>query len=375
MTSRARALRALVASALLLALPTCASLGGRGVSADDESAAFDVLEPLVEARGVSGHERAVRDVVRSQLLRMKPEWSTEIDPAGNLVLTLGSGERTLLFVAHMDEIGLQVQAIRPDGLLECDKLGGLHDHLFQATAIELVTTGGVLPGIALPPPPEVEAGATPRAPFLLDVGARNAEEAAAIGVAVGDVATVPKELQRLGAHRAAGRSNDDRVGCAALLLALERIDIEHLDRRLVFVWSVREETGLDGADAAARTLRPLPETVFAVDTLVSSDSPREDPRFAYVPLGDGPVLRALDNSSMTPRDALDRVRKIARRHGLPLQTAVMGGGNDGSRWVPEGAIDCALAWPQRNSHSRVETMDLRDLVGLAALVAAVAQEY
>jgi putative aminopeptidase FrvX len=374
MTPRARALRPLVASALLLSL-ACSSLGGRGVSADDERAAFEVLEPLVEARGVSGHERAVRDVVRSQLLRMNSAWSTEIDLAGNLVLTLGSGERTLLFVAHMDEIGLQVKAIRPDGLLECDKLGGLHDHLFQATAIELVTTGGVLPGIALPPPPEVEEGATPRAPFLLDVGARNAEEAAAVGVAVGDVATVPKELQRLGTHRAAGRSNDDRVGCAALLLALERIDTEHLDRRLVFVWSVREETGLDGADAAARTLRPVPETVFAVDTLVSSDSPREDPRFAYVPLGDGPVLRALDNSSMTPRDALERVRAIARGHGLPLQTAVMGGGNDGSRWVPEGAIDCALAWPQRNSHSRVETMDLRDLVGLAALVAAVAQEY
>jgi putative aminopeptidase FrvX len=371
----------LVASALalllasLLVLPACRSIGGGGVSVDDESAAFEVLEPLVEARGVSGHERPVRDALRARLLRLDPAWNPEIDPAGNLVLTLGSGERTLLFVAHMDEIGLQVKAIRPDGLLECDKLGGLHDHLFQATAIELVTTGGVLPGIALPPPPEVEAGAEPRAPFLLDVGARNADEAEAIGVAVGDVATVPKELQRLGAHRAAGRSNDDRVGCAALLLALARIDVEHLDRRLVFVWSVREETGLEGADVAARTLRPVPETVFAVDTLVTSDSPREDPRFADVPLGGGPVLRALDNSSMTPRDALDRVRAIAHRHSLPLQTAVMGGGNDGSRWVPEGVIDCPLAWPQRNSHSRVETMDLRDLVDLAMLVAAVAQEY
>jgi putative aminopeptidase FrvX len=313
--------------------------------------------------------------VRIQLTRLNPDWTAETDAAGNLILSLGQGERTLAFVAHMDEIGLEVTAIRPDGLLEASELGGLHDHLFQGTAIELVTAAGVLPGLSLPPAPAPGAGEPPRPAFVLDVGARSGEEAAALGVSVGDVATVPKELERLGPHRAAGRSNDDRVGCAALLLALARLDAERLDRRVVFIWSTREETGLHGGDAAARALRPVPETVFAVDTLVTSDSPREDPRYAHVPLGGGPVLRALDNSSMTPRDVLDRVREIAARHGLPLQTAAMGGGNDGSRWVPEGAIDCPLAWPQRNSHSRVETMDLRDLVWLSELVAAVAAEY
>ena len=370
--ARAAVLALLGACALL---PLSCRLAPARADADAEREAFELLEALVEARGVSGHERPVRDVVRMQLLRLDPSWTTVTDPAGNLILTLGEGERTLLFVAHMDEIGLAVRKIRPDGLLECEKLGGLHDHLFQATAVELVTAGGVLSGIALPPAPEPEGDETPRATFVLDVGARNDDEATSLGVAVGDVATVPKELRRLGPHRAAGRSNDDRVGCAALLMALSKLDVSRLDRRVVFVWSVREEVGLEGADAVARALRPLPETVFAVDTLVTSDSPREDPRYAYVPLGGGPVLRALDNSSMTPRATLDRVRAIAQRHDLPLQTAAMGGGNDGSRWVPEGAVDCPLAWPQRNSHSRVETFDLRDLVRLSELVAAVAEEY
>ena len=36
----------------------------------------------------------------------------------------------------------------------------------------------------------------------------------------------------------------------------------------------------------------------AVDTLVTSDSPRDDKRYAYVPLGQGPVLRALDNTTV-----------------------------------------------------------------------------
>ena len=129
-----------------------------------------------------------------------------------------------------------------------------------------------------------------------------------------------------------------------------------------------------GADHLARTLRPVPGLVFAVDTFVTSDSPRHDPYWAHAPLGAGPVLRALDNTSITPRAMLDRMESIARGAGLAVQVNTMGGGNDGSRFVPEGATDCPLAWPQRNSHSRVETLDLRDLDALADLVAAAAMQ-
>jgi len=217
--------------------------------------------------------------------------------------------------------------------------------------------------------------------ILLDVGARSAAEAAALGVAIGDAATVPKELNALGAHRAAGRSNDDRVGCAALLLALRELGpdadakLRAAQRRVVFAFTTREEVGLEGADVLARNLRPVPDVVFAVDTFVTSDSPLEDPRYAFAKLGGGPVLRALDNSSLTPVSVLDRVRAVAGPAGIPLQMGTMGGGNDGSRFVPEGSIDCPLAWPQRCSHSRVETLDLRDLQALGHLLAAVALDY
>ena len=44
----------------------------------------------------------------------------------------------------------------------------------------------------------------------------------------------------------------------------------------------------------------------------------------------GAVLRALDNSSVTPPDELDRAIKLARASGIPLQYGVTNGGNDGS---------------------------------------------
>jgi putative aminopeptidase FrvX len=351
--------------------------GGAGESADDP---FTLLRALVLPRGVSGHEGPVRDEIRRQLAAINPAWSPQEDSAGNLVLTLGDGARTYAFAAHMDEIGLQVKAVREDGLLETERLGGLLEHLYRETVMELVTRDGrVLPCIALPKPKDTPKSEDPV--ILLDVGARSAAEVAALGVSVGDAATVPKELNALGAHRAAGRSNDDRVGCAALLLALRDLGPEAdarlraAGRRVVFAWTTKEETGLEGADVLARTLRPVPDVVFAIDTFVTSDSPLEDPRYAFAELGGGPVLRALDNSSQTPAWALDRVRAVAEPAGIPLQIGVMGGGNDGSRFVPEGSVDCPLAWPQRCSHSRVETLDLRDLQALGHLLAAVALDF
>ena len=84
-------------------------------------------------------------------------------------------------------------------------------------------------------------------------------------------------------------------------------------------------------------------------------------------------MRALDNSSVTPPDEIDRVTRIAKAAGVPLQVGVTNGGNDGSEFARVGAIDVALAWPLRYSHSPAEIMDLRDLRSLSRIVAAVAK--
>jgi putative aminopeptidase len=85
------------------------------------------------------------------------------------------------------------------------------------------------------------------------------------------------------------------------------------------------------------------------------------------------VVRALDNSSVAPPDEIDRVVRIARTAGIPLQLGTTNGGNDGSEFARYGAIDVALAWPLRYSHSPGEVMDLRDLRSLTRIVTALAK--
>ena len=87
---------------------------------------------------------------------------------------------------------------------------------------------------------------------------------------------------------------------------------------------------------------------------------------------DPAVSRALDNSSVTPPDEVDRLTRIARAGRIPLQVGTTNGGNDGSELARYGAIDDALGWPLRYSHSPAEVIDLRDIRSLARLIAALA---
>ena len=328
--------------------------------------AVTYLAGLTAVSGVSGHEEGVRNTLRFFLNRMlQGSARPEVDEAGNMTLTVGQGARSLLFIAHMDEVGFVVQRIGDDGRCLLRPRGGLYVSLYGWSAMELVMPTGVIPGVSVVVGEEL----------WLDLGTDSREKTEALGVTPGQPATVPKEFLRLGAHRASGRSPDDRVGCAALVMAIKDLDLEALDRKVIFAWVTREETGLHGAEALARRLATVPEAVFPVDTFVTSDNPREDHPFVYARLGAGPVLRAMDSSAITLPTVLGRVRGIAEGRGIPLGVGIMGGGNDGSRFVPRGAVNCPLSWPQRCSHTRVETMDLRDLERLAELVRSVAVEY
>ncbi len=51
------------------------------------------------------------------------------------------------------------------------------------------------------------------------------------------------------------------------------------------------------------------------------------------------------------------------------------GGNDGATFVPYGAVDIALGWPLRYSHSPAEVIDTRDVDALARIVAVIARSW
>lgn len=329
-----------------------------------------VLAQLVESYGVSGAEAPVRDAIK----RLLPGWArTETDTAGNLWVSVGQGDPVVVIVAHMDEIGYRVDSIRGDGSLVLQNRGGFFPSLFEAKPALVHGDRGPIPGVFLPR----DSGFARRAPpsVRASVGATTRAGAESLGVRVGLTVTMPKQYARLAGTRATGRSFDDRMGCAALILALRQLDRPKLKHRVILIFSTREEIGLQGAEAAARQLGTTPRRVYAIDTFVSADAPLELKNYAFAPLGAGAVARALDNSSVTPPAYVDSLVQLAKTRGIALQVGTTSGGNDGSEFLPFGVVDIPIGWPLRYSHSPAEVVDLMDLVSLADLVRAVAEDW
>jgi putative aminopeptidase len=361
-------------AALLLGLASSSALRAQTPSPQPTIREVErILAGLTETYGVSGMEAPVRSRLEQSLpAGLRPE----TDSAGNLWVTLGSGEPTVVFVAHMDEIGFRVTAIREDGSLDLEPVGGLFPSLWEAKPALVHTGHETIPGVFMPRDSSAEADAHRAPPSLrADVGATSRDSTMALGVRVGNTLTMPKEFVRLANTRATARSFDDRVGSTAQLVALQRLARTRLRHRVIFIWSVREEIGLEGARVVANTLGVRAARVHAIDTFVSADSPIEPRNFALAPLGRGAVARALDNSSVTPPAVLDSLVRVARAAGISLQVGTTNGGNDGSVFGVYGVPDVPIGWPLRYSHSPVETIDLRDVVSLARMVMAVAEQW
>ena len=342
---------------------------------DQLSNTADLLTTLADVYSVSGHEHEVREAVLAAL----PQWArsaARTDAEGNLIVEAGPHRDPLMFIAHLDEVGFEVTNIATDGMVSLRTRGGLFPSLWEGQPAVLHFDPPYadnrrrrrLHGVFVPR----ETATTKQPEALTAWFGIDGAALKALGVVNGLAVTADKKATRLGATRFTARGLDDRAGSTALVLAAKRINPSSLKRKVILAWSVREETGLEGAIAMAKHYGASVKRVFSVDTLVSSDSPLETTRFANAPLGQGAVIRGLDNASVAAPAELDRVLGIARSQNIPLQVGATNGGTDGSAFIPYGVLHLGLSWPGRYSHSPVEVLDLRDLQALERLVYAIA---
>lgn len=351
-------------------------------AAPPDSKAWDLLREMIAIPGVSGHEAAVADFVAAAL----PEGvEAKRDAMHNVWFTAGSGGLHLMFVAHTDELGWTVAEITASGRVLLRGTAGFLAPTIEGSPVVIHAAGGPVLGVVVPRPaaePAAEARAPAAAPdqrpvpeiFEVDLGVESAAAAAALGVSVGDPVTFRKTIIDLAPGALAARAVDDRAGCAALLDIAGRFDWSKLQGKTVtFAWDVQEETGLIGASALAREMRP--DYVFPVDTFVSTDSPLESRRLAYARLGYGAVIRAIDSSSIAPQTEIRKILDLAARRGIPIQAANTRGGNDGSVFQAGGAVCIPLSWPGVYSHSRIEKIDRRDLEALTELILALVEDW
>ena len=306
-----------------------------------------------------------------------------VDRLGQVSVAFGpeQSERVVMLTAHLDELGLVVHRIDADGMLRVHRLGGVPERVLPGTRVLVHTRSSDVPAvIGLKShhltPSEEKYVAAPATGLYLDIGARDAAEAAAAGIRVGDPVTYAPTWDELASGRFAGKSLDDRVGVAALLAVIDRLAADAPPTRLVVAFSTQEEFHL--RNTLALVARHRPDVVVNVDIAPATDTP--DLRgTGSVELGGGPILSRLSFhgrgtlGGLIPHPALvDAVEQAARDAGLPLQyDATVGLINDAA-FVPmttaDGIAAVAIGIPVRYTHSPIETAQLSDVVGCVELV-------
>lgn len=333
-----------------------------------------LLERLVETPGVSGFEGPIRDLVRGLVSGLGRVWE---DGQGNLFLDVGGEGDPLVFVAHLDELGLVTTHIEDNGLVAFRKVGGIDDRVLPSQAVVIYDGELRIPGvIGLTPPHlqlERDQKVVPWHSLRIDVGASSREEAIEMGVKPVQPVTFKKDLVRLAGGRIlASRGFDDRAGVGVLVEAARMIaEGEVRPRgRVVFAFSLQEEVGLRGATAISISAPLRPRAAIIVDTMACCNPVIT----GDVKPGGGPVIRMVDNAYTADLRLAEAVREVASRRGINVQVGTAGGGTDAAAFQRAGVRSLALGIPLKYTHSTVEMLYLDDYEKTIELVAGIIED-
>lgn len=334
---------------------------------------FDVkahLKTLLETHAPSGHEDAIREVVRNEWKDLVDEM--EMDKLGSLIgikrgTTPLDPPRRIMLAAHMDEIGMLVREVR-DGFIFMHNIHGVDNRVMLAQPV-LVHGRKTLPGVVVAAPPHLlNPSDRQRYPnfdeLIIDLGLP-ADEVEA-NVRLGDVITIDAPMIELLGQKVAGKAMDDRACVAAVTVCLNELKTLQHSWDVYAVATVQEETGLYGATTSAYKIQPdiaiALDVTFAPQPGVDSDSACE--------MGGGPALGIGPNFHTK---LVEKIKDVAKRYELKLQDDIIPGASGTDAWsiqvAREGIPTLLLEVPIRNMHSPVETADLRDITRAGRLMA------
>ena len=333
-----------------------------------------LVEQLTSAYAVSGDERRLHDILRSAMGGIADE--IHDTPLGNLIaIRKGrSSDHTILFAAHLDEVGAWVTKINDKGFL------GIHCRSIDERVwpgLQVVVHGTQpLPGIIGLKPVHVmshDEMDKPVAPDELWIDIGLPREQVVTLVPIGSTVTFTAGISKLLNERFAGKTQDDRLCGVALVTALELLKDRTLPYDVVMAFTVQEEITGNGAWTSGYFAHP--DVAIAVD--VTHGDTDGVPEHKTIPLGRRTRALLSDPSSMTTSSS--SFAEVRRHVEIPTSEepcmSYSGTDADELQLVGSGIAAGVLSIPLRYMHSPVETADQVDVDRTARLIAEVAKGF
>lgn len=335
-----------------------------------------LLEELTNAHGPSGFEGPVRSIMRKEL---EPFCDTiETDGIGSLIGKFGAKENVpnITLAAHMDEVGLMVKLITPEGYIKFQPLGGWLDQALINQRWIISTDNGPVEGLTgIKTPhvmtPESRNQVFKRDQMFIDVGASSQKDAEnRLGIKPGDPISPQSKFAFLnGNDLYIGKAWDDRIGLAVMIEVIKILDKESVPNNLYAVSTVQEEIGLRGAHTSSYKINS--DIGINLESGVAGDYPGITPDEAQEKIGYGPTV-FLHDASMLPNLKLrNLVVDISEEKHIPIQFDVLNGyGEDGAEIQKShgGVPTINIAVPTRYLHSHHGIISRQDFNNTVKLV-------
>ena len=329
-----------------------------------------VLRTLTEAPGVSGWETGA---AQSAAELLKPYCDEVSCNARGSVLGRINGPGPLFLLdAHIDQIGLVVTELCPDGFVRFDRCGGVDIRTLGGLEVVIHGTEDVYGIIETVPPhlsnPEDKGRAKPCTELAIDTGL--SEQHLRERAKLGDRVTFLSRFLELPNGQISAAALDDRAGVAVLIRTAEIL--EHR-ANLALTFSVQEEVAGNGAATALghevlSEKWDIPYTAIAVDV-----------SFAWTPgcsrqetaeLGKGPMLGC---SPLLSHSVFEGIKQAAVEHGTPYQLEIMNGrtGTHADEIATSlgGVTTGLVSIPLKYMHTPAEVIATEDLENTARLLA------
>ncbi len=322
-----------------------------------------LLKQIAELPGVPGKEQKVREFVKKEIGKYVD--SIEVDNMGN-VIAFKKGKsknpKKVMIAAHMDEIGFIVTHIDNDGFLRFHTLGGFDPKTLTAQRVVVHGKKDIIGVMGSKPIHVMTADERNKVPqitdYFIDLG-MSKKEAEKI-VSIGDAVTRERELIEMG-DCVNCKSLDNRVSVFVLIETLK--ELKQTDNDIYGVFTVQEEVGIRGAQAAALQIQP--DFGFGLDTTIAFDTPGAKEHEKVTSLGHGTAIKIMDASTICDYRMVAYMKKTADAKKIKWQPEILtAGGTDTAalqRFTAGGAISGAVSIPTRHIHQVIEMCHKKDV--------------
>lgn len=317
----------------------------------DQNALLALTREILAQPTAPFHEGAVRAKIR-ELLQPLDHVTLEEDDFRNLIARYQRGEKPArwVFVAHMDHPGW----VRPPA-----------------------SSGAASPGSQTDPSGSSEPPATAEWKFLGGVPADIVEAHRHLireftpEFGMWDLPEC--ELRDDGCIHT--RACDDLIGCATMVAMLRELETLGVEADVHCLFTRAEEVGFVGALEAAKSGRWQGRGLTFISLETSANRPP-------AVIGDGPIVRVGDKTSLFEREATEEMLEIAAAAGVTVQRCLMSGGTcEASAFQLYDLRTAALCVALGNYHNitperkiGAEYISLADFAGLVLLCREIARQ-